>query len=229
MGKTNQNETTNTAAAQATENTQPVNNGQESKRPYKPTTKQRFHDMEEAAKGAGKKAKSGIKKGVGCVGKGVREGAIDIASLGLSVIVGDAVNTAANNLFITGSAAANSAYNALTGKGTVNVKGRFGGWKTMSLADYTAAVNRGVKFKDAEANFFVNRHAKEFNTAGKIVGGVAGTTAGVGTFAVSRSTMKSAMMTNGEKIKAAEKMNRQAWAQVMEDTSSDDFFEDEEE
>ena len=211
-----------TVKTQTTENTATQGQGKDTTRPMK-TGKQRVHDMEEAAKNVAGKAGTGIKKGVCLVGRGAREGMIDIASLGMSAIVGSAVNTAANNLFINGVAAANSGFNTLTGRGTVNVKTRFGGWKTMSLADYTSAVNRGVKFKDAEANFFVNRHAKEFNAAAKVVGGIAGGTAGAGTFVTSRSMMKGAFATKGDLER-----NRQACAELVDDCMSD-FFEDEEE
>lgn len=223
MGKT-----TNTTAQE--------NKGQNTNRPEKSVSEKR-----RSLNGTADKAKKGIKRGAGAVGRGIREGMIDVASLGLSVLVGDAVSTAANNTFIKGAAAANSGFNALTGRGTVNVKTKFGGWKAMSLPDYTAAVNRGVKFKDTQADFFVNRHASEFNTAGKIIGGVAGGTAGVGTFIGSREALTKATRTRKERA-TDEKLNRQNMAAILEEsmdsyygyesTSSncdDDFFEDEEE
>lgn len=233
MGKT-------TVKTQTTENTAAQQEEKKTLRKKK-TVAEKKHDAAEAAKTAAGKAGSGIKKGTGMVLRGARKGAIDIASLGFAVVAGEAVNTAANNLVVKGAAISNSTFNALTGRGTVNVKTRFGGWKTMSLADYTAAVNRGVKFKDAEANFFVNRHAAEINKAAKVVGGVAGSTAGVGTFIGSREALTKATRTRKERA-TDEMINRQNMAAILEesmnayygyDSSSsdydDDFFEDGEE
>ena len=92
------------------------------------------------------------------------------------VLMGAAVGKGAHDATVIGSQVINNKINMATGKGTVSVKGRFGGWKEISTSDYLAAVNSGKKFKEAIPNYFVNRHADEVNMSANVIGAVAGGT-----------------------------------------------------
>lgn len=170
--------------------------------------------------------KSGAAKGAKTIGslaiRTSKEIAVDCASAGIGLAVGGLAAKGAHNVVTVGSQALCNEYNMRTGKGTVSVKGRFGGWKEMSTSDYLAAVNKGKAFKEAVPNYFTNRHADEFNAVADGVGAVAGVTGTVGGFAVSRTLMKNALTLPSTRAKIIEEYERS----LNETFDDDDYDED---
>lgn len=198
MGKTSKN-------ANATENNRPC-------RAWK-------QKVEGVKKGAAKETK---KLGSLAIRSG-KEIAVDLASAGVGVVIGSCAATTTHNLVTVGSQTICNAYNMHTGKGTVSVKGRFGGWKEISTAEYLAAVNKGKTFKEAIPNYFTNRHADEINAVADGVGTVAGVAGTIGGFAVSRKQMKDALTRKSVK----EAQMQEAFERALNETFDDsDYDED---
>ena len=153
-------------------------------------------------------AATGTKKIGSLVVRSGKEIAVDLASAGVGVVIGSCAATSTHNLVTVGSQTLCNAYNMHTGKGTVSVKGKFGGWKEISTAEYTAAINKGKTFKEAIPNYFTNRHADEINAVADGVGTVAGVTGTIGSFAVSRTLMKNALTLPSTRAKIIEEYER---------------------
>lgn len=201
MAKTN---TSKKAAANTTKN----------ERPSK-TWKQKVEGVKSGAT-------KGTKKLGSLVARTGKEIAVDCASAGIGLAVGGLAAKGAHNAVTVGSQAFCNEYNMRTGKGTVSVKGRFGGWKEISTSDYLAAVNKGKTFKEAIPNYFTNRHADEINAVADGVGAVAGVTGTVGGFAVTRTVMKSALTLPSTRAKIIEEYERS----LNETFYDDDYDED---
>ena len=152
MGKTNQN----------------TNNAQNNR---KPTTE--HHKMQGVAK-AGSTVKHAVGYGIDLVNRSAGEVLLDVASVGAGVAAGAVCAKGAHDGITVGAQMLNNTINMSTGKGTISVKRRFGGWKEISTAEYTAAINRGKKFEQAIPNYWTNRHADQINTTANIAGGIAG-------------------------------------------------------
>lgn len=172
-------------------------------------------------------AKNGAAKGAKKIGslaiRSSKEIAVDLASAGVGVVVGGCASRGTHNLVTVGSQTLCNAYNMHTGKGTVSVKGRFGGWKEISTADYLDALNKGKTFKEAIPNYFTNRHADEINAIADGAGIVAGFTGTVGGFAVSRKQMNDALTRKSVK----EAQMREAYERCLNETFDDsDYDED---
>lgn len=178
------------------------NNAQDSKKARKTKA---FEQKMQGVKEFGKKAVSGPKKLGSLAIRSGREVAVDCASAGIGLAVGGLAAKGAHNAVTVGSQVLCNEVNFATGKGTVSVKGRFGGWKEISTSEYLAAVNRGKVFKEVVPNYFTNRHADVINKVADGVGIVAGATGTVGGFAVSRNAMNSVLMTQKTKEEIAEK------------------------
>ena len=162
MAKTN---TTN-----ATANTQ---NQQQNNR--KCTTEgHKKHGVANAAKKAGSTVKHAVGYGIDLVNRSAGEVALDLASAGAGVAFGALCGKGAHDTVTVGAQMINNKINMSTGKGTISVKRKFGGWKEISTSEYMAAINRGKKFEEAIPNYWTNRHADEINTTADIIGGVAG-------------------------------------------------------
>ena len=153
-------------------------------------------------------AATGTKKIGSLVVRSGKEIAVDLASAGVGVVIGSCAATSTHNLVTVGSQTLCNAYNMHTGKGTVSVKGKFGGWKEISTAEYTSAINKGKTFKEAIPNYFTNRHADEINAVADGVGTVAGVTGTIGSFAVSRTLMKNALTLPSTRAKIIEEYER---------------------
>ena len=153
-------------------------------------------------------AATGTKKIGSLVVRSGKEIAVDLASAGVGVVIGSCAATSTHNLVTVGSQSLCNAYNMHTGKGTVSVKGKFGGWKEISTAEYTAAINNGKTFKEAIPNYFTDRHADEINAVADGVGTVAGVTGTIGSFAVSRTLMKNALTLPSTRAKIIEEYER---------------------
>ena len=151
-----------------------------------------------------------------------KEIAVDCASAGIGLAVGGLAARGAHNAVTVGSQSLCNEYNMRTGKGTVSVKGKFGGWKEISTSDYIAAVNKGKTFKEAIPNYFTNRHADEINAVADGVGVVAGVTGTVGGFAVSRTLMNNALTLPSTRAKIIEEYERN----LNETFDDDDYDED---
>lgn len=172
-------------------------------------------------------AKNGAAKGAKKVGSlAIRSGkeiVVDCAAAGFGVVVGGLAATGAHNVVTVGSQTICNAYNMHTGKGTVSVKGRFGGWKEISTTEYLAAVNKGKTFKEAIPNYFTNRHADEINAVADGVGTVAGVAGTIGGFTVSRKQMKDAMTRKSVK----EAQMQEAFERALNETfDCSDYDED---
>ena len=167
-------------------------------------------------------AATGTKKIGSLVVRSGKEIAVDLASAGVGVVIGSCAATSTHNLVTVGSQTLCNAYNMHTGKGTVSVKGKFGGWKEISTAEYTAAINKGKTFKEAIPNYFTNRHADEINAVADGVGTVAGVTGTIGSFAVSRTLMKNALTLPSTRAKIIEEYERN----LNETFDDDDYDED---
>lgn len=152
-----------------------------------------------------------------------KEIAVDCASAGIGLAVGGLAAKGAHNAVTVGSQVLCNEYNMRTGKGTVSVKGRFGGWKEISTTEYLAAVNKGKSFKEAIPNYFTNRHADEINAVADGVGIVAGVTGTVGGFAVSRKQMNDALTRKSVK----EAQMQEAFERALNETfDCSDYDED---
>ena len=127
-----------------------------------------------AAKKAGSTVKHAVGYGVDLVNRSAGEVLLDVASVGAGVAAGAICAKGAHDGITVGAQMLNNTINMSTGKGTISVKRRFGGWKEISTAEYTAAINRGKKFEQAIPNYWTNRHADQINTTANIAGGVAG-------------------------------------------------------
>ena len=167
-------------------------------------------------------AATGTKKIGSLVVRSGKEIAVDLASAGVGVVVGGLAATSTHNMVTVGSQSICNAYNMHTGTGTVSVKGKFGGWKEISTAEYTAAINKGKTFKEAIPNYFTNRHADEINAVADGVGTVAGVTGTIGSFAVSRTLMKNALTLPSTRAKIIEEYERN----LNETFDDDDYDED---
>ena len=167
-------------------------------------------------------AATGTKKIGSLVVRSGKEIAVDLASAGVGVVIGSCAATSTHNLVTVGSQTLCNAYNMHTGKGTVSVKGKFGGWKEISTAEYTAAINKGKTFKEAIPNYFTNRHADEINAVADGVGTVAGVTGTIGSFAVSRTLMKNALTLPSTRAKIIEEYERN----LNETFDDEDYDED---
>ena len=167
-------------------------------------------------------AATGTKKIGSLVVRSGKEIAVDLASAGVGVVIGSCAATSTHILVTVGSQTLCNAYNMHTGKGTVSVKGKFGGWKEISTAEYTAAINKGKTFKEAIPNYFTNRHADEINAVADGVGTVAGVTGTIGSFAVSRTLMKNALTLPSTRAKIIEEYERN----LNETFDDDDYDED---
>ena len=139
------------------------------------------------AKKAGNTVKSVAGYSVNLFGRSLNSIAVETFAAGAGVAIGAVSGKAAHDATVVGAQMINNKINMSTGKGTISVKGRFGGWKEMSTGDYLAAVNSGKKFKEAVPNYFVNRHADEVNATANAIGVVAG---GTGFFAGRKGAKK---------------------------------------
>lgn len=183
-------------------NTNTQNQQEESKKARKTKS---FEAKMQGVKNVAHKAAAGPKKLGSLAIRSGREVAVDCASAGIGLAIGGLAAKGAHNAVTVGSQVLCNEYNFATGKGTVSVKGRFGGWKEISTSEYLAAVNRGKVFKEAVPNYFTNRHADAINKVADGVGIVAGATGTVGGFAVSRNAMNSVLMTQKTKEEIAQK------------------------
>lgn len=138
------------------------------------------------AKKAGGTVKTVAMYGANLFGRSFNSIAVETFAAGTGVLVGAASGKAAHDATVVGAQMINNKINMSTGRGTVSVKGRFGGWKELSTSDYLAAVNSGKKFKEAIPNYFVNRHADEVNMGANAIGALAGATG----FITGRTTAK---------------------------------------
>lgn len=159
MGKTNQN-------------TQNTNNAQNNRKCS--TEAHKKNGVVNAAKKAGSTVKHAVGYGVDLVNRSAGEVLLDVASAGAGVAAGVVCAKGAHDGITVGAQMLNNTINMSTGKGTISVKRRFGGWKEISTAEYTAAINRGKTFKEAIPNYWTNRHADQINTTANIAGGIAG-------------------------------------------------------
>ncbi len=159
MGKTNQN-------------TQNINNAQNNRKCS--TEAHKKNGVVNAAKKAGSTVKHAVGYGVDLVNRSAGEVLLDVASAGAGVAAGVVCAKGAHDGITVGAQMLNNTINMSTGKGTISVKRRFGGWKEISTAEYTAAINRGKTFKEAIPNYWTNRHADQINTTANIAGGIAG-------------------------------------------------------
>lgn len=139
------------------------------------------------AKKAGNVVKSAAGYGVNLLRRSGGSIAVETFAAGAGVITGAVVGRGAHDATVVGAQMINNKINMSTGRGTVSVKGRFGGWKELSTSDYIAAINSGKKFKEAIPNYFVNRHADEVNMTANAIGVVAG---GTGFFAGRKGAKK---------------------------------------
>lgn len=159
MGKTNQN---------AAENNQQQNN-------RKPTSHEhKMQGVKDAATKAGSSVKRTVGYGLNLVKRSSGEIILDVASAGAGIVAGAVCAKGAHDGITVGAQMINNTINMSTGKGTISVKRKFGGWKEISTAEYMAAINRGKKFEEAIPNYWTNRHADSINTTADVVGGVAG-------------------------------------------------------
>ena len=139
-------------------------------------TENQKHAGLEKAKKAGGAVKSVAGYGVNLLRRSGGSIAVETFADAAGVLMGAAVGKGAHDATVVGAQVLNNKINMASGKGTVSVKGRFGGWKEISTSEYLAAVNSGKKFKEAIPNYFVNRHADEVNTTANVIGAVAGGT-----------------------------------------------------
>ena len=159
---------TNTTNTNATANNNAQNNRKCSTEAHKK------HGVSNAAKKAGSTVKHAIGYGIDLVNRSAGEVALDLASAGAGVAFGALCCKGAHDTVTVGAQMINNKINMSTGKGTISVKRKFGGWKEISTSEYMAAINRGKKFEEAIPNYWTNRHADEINTTADIIGGVAG-------------------------------------------------------
>ena len=181
MGKTNTN------------NTQNTNNQQNNRKPT--TEHHKMQGVANAASKAGKGIKSAVGYTVNLFGRSVGEVAVDTFAAGAGVAAGVACGKFAHDTVTVGAQVVNNTINMNTGKGTISVKGKFGRWKEISTAEYTAAINRGKTFKEAIPNYWTNRHADQINGFANGVGTVAGVTGGAVTFTTARRIGKTVVPT----------------------------------
>lgn len=160
MGKTNQN--TNNAQNQQQNNRKCTTEGHKK------------NGVANAAKKAGSTVKHAVGYGIDLVNRSAGEVLLDVASVGAGVAAGAVCAKGTHDGITVGAQMLNNTINMSTGKGTISVKRRFGGWKEISTAEYTAAINRGKKFEQAIPNYWTNRHADQINTTANIAGGIAG-------------------------------------------------------
>lgn len=151
------------------------------------TEAQKKAGLKKSAKKAGCTVKSVAGYGANLMARSFNSIAVETFAAGAGVAFGAVTGKAAHDATVVGAQMINNKINMSTGKGTVSVKGRFGGWKEMSTGDYLAAVNSGKKFKEAVPNYFVNRHADEVNMTANAIGVVAG---GTGFFAGRKGAKK---------------------------------------
>ena len=140
------------------------------------TEAQKKAGLKGSAKKAGCAVKSVAEYGANLMARSFNSIAVETFAAGAGVAFGAVTGKAAHDVTVVGAQAINNKINMATGKGTVSVKGRFGGWKELSTSDYLAAVNSGKKFKEAVPNYFVNRHADEINMGANAIGTLAGAT-----------------------------------------------------
>lgn len=160
--------TTNATNTNATANNNAQNNRKCSTEAHKK------HGVANAAKKAGSTVKHAVGYGIDLVNRSAGEVALDLASAGAGVAFGALCCKGAHDTVTVGAQMINNKINMSTGKGTISVKRKFGGWKEISTSEYMAVINRGKKFEDAIPNYWTNRHADEINTTADIIGGVAG-------------------------------------------------------
>ena len=139
-------------------------------------TENQKHAGLEKAKKAGTAVKSAAGYGVNLLKRTGGSIAVETFADATGILMGAAVGKGAHDATVVGTQLINNKINMTTGKGTISVKGRFGGWKEISTTEYIAAINSGKKFKEAIPNYFVNRHADEVNTTANVIGAVAGGT-----------------------------------------------------
>lgn len=158
--------------AKTNQNTQNTNNAQNNRKCSSEAHKK--NGVVNAAKKAGSTVKHAVGYGVDLVNRSAGEVLLDVASAGAGVAAGVVCAKGAHDGITVGAQVLNKTINMSTGKGAISVKRRFGGWKEISTAEYTAAINRGKKFEQAIPNYWTNRHADQINTTANIAGGIAG-------------------------------------------------------
>lgn len=163
MAKTNQN----------TQNANNTQNQQQNNRKCS-TEAHKKHGVANAAKKAGSSIKHAVGYGLDLANRSAGEVILDLGSAGAGVAFGVLCGKGAHDTVTVGAQMINNKINMSTGKGTISVKRKFGGWKEISTSEYMAAINRGKKFEEAIPNYWTNRHADEINTTADIIGGVAG-------------------------------------------------------
>lgn len=140
------------------------------------TEAQKKAGLKKSAKKAGCAVKNVAEYGANLMARSFNSIAVETFAAGAGVAFGTVTGKAAHDVTIVGAQAINNKINMTTGKGTVSVKGRFGGWKEIGTQDYLAAVNSGKKYKEVVPNYFVNRHADEINMGANAIGALAGAT-----------------------------------------------------
>lgn len=127
-----------------------------------------------AAKKAGSSIKHAVGYGLDLANRSAGEVILDLGSAGAGVAFGVVCAKGAHDGITVGAQMINNKINMSTGKGTISVKRKFGGWKEISTSEYMAAINRGKKFEEAIPNYWTNHHADQINTTANIAGGIAG-------------------------------------------------------
>lgn len=153
-------------------NTTNTNNQQNNRKPT--TEHHKIQGVANAASKAGSTVKHAIGYGIDLVNRSAGEVALDLASAGVGVAFGALCCKGAHDTVTVGAQMINNKINMSTGKGTISVKRKFGGWKEISTSEYMAAINRGKKFEEAIPNYWTNRHADQINATADIIGGAAG-------------------------------------------------------
>lgn len=153
-------------------NTTNTNNQQNNRKPT--TEHHKMQGVANAASKAGSTVKHAIGYGIDLVNRSAGEVALDLASAGAGVAFGALCCKGAHDTVTVGAQMINNKINMSTGKGTISVKRKFGGWKEISTSEYMAAINRGKKFEEAIPNYWTNRHADQINATADIIGGAAG-------------------------------------------------------
>ena len=153
-------------------NTTNTNNQQNNRKPT--TEHHKIQGVANAASKAGSTVKHAIGYGIDLVNRSAGEVALDLASTGAGVAFGALCCKGAHDTVTVGAQMINNKINMSTGKGTISVKRKFGGWKEISTSEYMAAINRGKKFEEAIPNYWTNRHADQINATADIIGGAAG-------------------------------------------------------
>ena len=151
-----------------------TNKKQSNERPCR--TESQKHAGLNKAKKAGNAVKSVAGYGANLLGRSFNSIAVETFAAGAGVAIGAVSGKAAHDATVVGAQLINNKVNMTTGKGSVSVKGRFGGWKEISTGEYLTAINNGKRFKEVVPNYFVNRHADEVNMGADVIGAVAGAT-----------------------------------------------------